>query len=132
MTIAVVCTVLLGVLIFGLGFAVSIARGRAGLFHGFDSDPTSSFYKLFRAHGNATEYVPMLAVLILYLGSTQPPPWVQGLMVAAVVFRYLQAAGVAWAPTLGRVTPVRLIGALGTYLSGLLLCAAAALSVISR
>lgn len=129
MTIAVWCISLLGVLVFGLGFVVSIARGRTRIFHGFDSDPASRFYKLVRAHGNATEYIPMLAILILYLGSTGPSIAVQALMILAVVSRYLQAAGVAFASTLGKVTPVRLLGAMGTYISGLLLCAAAVLTV---
>ena len=76
MTIAICCTGLLGLLVFGLGFAVSITRGKTGTTFGFNPDPTNRFYKIVRAHGNATEYAAMLAVLFLYLGSKDPSAWV--------------------------------------------------------
>ena len=65
METAVVCSGLLGLLIFGLGFMVSITRGQTGTSAGTDADPTDRLHKMVRAHGNATEYAPMLALLML-------------------------------------------------------------------
>jgi len=45
--------------------------------------------------------------------------------VAATVFGYLRAAGMLLSPSLGRPQPLRFIGALGNYLSGLALVVAA-------
>jgi hypothetical protein len=82
-------------------------------------------YKMVRAHGNATEYAPMLAVLILLLGAREPSTWVLWTMWIVTVSRYLHAAGMIFSPTLAKPHPLRFIGALGTYLGGLALCVAA-------
>ncbi|HJY83528.1 MAG TPA: MAPEG family protein, partial [Candidatus Binatia bacterium] len=72
MTTAIVCTALLGLLVFGLGLSVSLTRGQTGTNFGYSPDPTDRMYKMVRAHGNATEYVPMLAVLMLLVGGHNP------------------------------------------------------------
>jgi uncharacterized protein len=121
MTVAVLCTGLLGILVFGLGLAVSAVRGSTRTNFGYSSDPTNRLYKLVRAHGNAAEYAPMLAVLMLYLGSRGPG---RGLMIAfvgATVFRYLHALGMILCKSLDRPDPLRFVGALGTYVTGLIL-----------
>jgi len=121
MTVAVLCTGLLGILVFGLGLAVSMVRGSTRTNFGYSSDPTNRLYKLVRAHGNAAEYAPMLAVLMLYLGSRGPG---RGLMIAfvgATVFRYLHALGMILCKSLDRPDPLRFVGALGTYVTGLIL-----------
>ena len=76
MTTALVCISLLGLLVFGLGFGVSTVRGRTQTLTGSSGDPTDSLHKLTRAHGNTTEYAPMLAVLMYAVGSTSPATWV--------------------------------------------------------
>ena len=76
---------------------------------------------MVRAHGNAAEYNPMLAVLILYLGMRQPGYTMQWLFIAAAVSRVLHAAGMIMSPTLARPQPLRAIGAVGTYVTGLIL-----------
>lgn len=125
MTTAIVCTALLGLLVFGLGLGVSLTRGRTGTNFGYTPDPTDPMYKMVRAHGNATEYAPMLAVLMLFLGAREPATWVLWVMAIATASRYLHAAGLIFPKTMAQPHPLRFVGALGTYLGGLVLCAAA-------
>lgn len=123
MTTAIVCSALLGALVFVLGANVSRLRGGAA-----SQLPTALDDPLFvaiRAHANATEYVPTLAVLILLVGSRHPVPWMVAAFVVATVARYVHAFGVLHAGDMGRPAPLRLVGAMGTYLAGLALVAAA-------
>jgi uncharacterized membrane protein YecN with MAPEG domain len=129
MTFAIVCAALLGLLVFGLGLAVSLARGKEEALIGYDSDPTNRLHKFVRAHANACEYAPMMAVLILYLGSQDPSGWVVAVMGVATGARYLHAAGMILPATLAEPNPMRLVGALGTYLGGFALVAATLLSI---
>jgi uncharacterized membrane protein YecN with MAPEG domain len=85
-------------------------------------------YKMVRAHGNATEYAPMLAVLMLLVGAREPAIWALWVMGIVTASRYLHAAGVIFSPTLAKPHPLRFVGALGTYLGGLVLCVAAFLA----
>jgi uncharacterized membrane protein YecN with MAPEG domain len=82
-------------------------------------------HKVVRAHGNAAEYAPMLAILMLAIAARGSATWMVWTFVAATVFRYLHAAGMLLSPSLDRPQPLRFVGALGTYLSGLALVAAA-------
>jgi uncharacterized protein len=125
MTIAIVCTALLAVLLFGLGVAVSLTRGSTNTVIGYNvTDPTDRLHKLCRAHGNAAEYAPMLALLILVVGARQPATWMIWTFIAATVCRYLHAAGMIFPATLAAPNPLRFIGALGTYVTGLALVVA--------
>ena len=121
MMTAVVCTALLGVLVFGLGLAVSLTRGQTGTNYGVNPDPADRLYKIVRAHANATEYAPMLAVLMLLIGAHNPASWILWVMWIATLSRYLHAAGVISSPTLAQPHPLRFIGALLTYVCGLIL-----------
>jgi uncharacterized membrane protein YecN with MAPEG domain len=127
MTVAIVCTALLGLLVFGLGLMVSLTRGSTKQVIGHVPDPADRLHKLVRAHGNATEYAPILAVVILLVGSRQPSTWMVWTFVAATVSRYLHAAGMIVYRTLAQPNPLRFVGALGTYLTGLALVVAALL-----
>jgi uncharacterized membrane protein YecN with MAPEG domain len=129
MTTAILCTALLGLLVFGLGFAVSLARGREEVLIGFDSDPTNRLHKLVRAHANACEYAPMLAVLILFLGTHDPSGWALAVMWIATAARYVHAAGMIVPATLDKVNPLRFAGALFTYVGGFALVLALLLSL---
>ena len=124
MTIATICIALLALLLFGLGLAVSLTRGSAQRIIGYSDDPTDRLHKLCRAHGNAAEYVPILAILIYILGARGPAAWITWTFVAATVFRYLHAAGMIFPATLAAPNPMRFLGALGTYLAGLVLAIA--------
>ncbi|MBI1816163.1 MAG: MAPEG family protein [Deltaproteobacteria bacterium] len=125
MSVAIVCTALLGLLVFALGFAVSATRGSTGTNFGYKPDPADRLYKLVRAHGNATEYCPMMAILILLIGAHQPSTWMIWTFVAATALRYCHAAGMILSPTLDKPYPLRFVGALGTYLAGFALVVAA-------
>ena len=122
--IAVDCVVALGALIFGLGFATTALRTKSGALTDSGSDPAAPLYKFVRAHGNTAEYAPFLAVLILYLGDHNPATWVVLTMVAATLFRYLLVAGMIFPATMARPSPLRVIGAIGTYCAGAALCVA--------
>ena len=125
MNVAIVCTALLGLLVFGLGLAVSLTRGATRTNFGFTPDPTDRLYKRVRAHGNAAEYSPMLAILMLLIGARQPAAWMVWTFIAATAFRYLHAAGMLVCPSLDQPHPLRFVGALGTYVAGLVLVVAA-------
>ncbi len=129
METAILCTALLGLLLFGLGLAVSLTRGSTNVVSGFNSDPTDRLYKMIRAHGNTAEFVPMVAVLLLFLGSRNPSTWVLWTMWIVTLCRYLIVIGILTSPTLAKPHPLRFIGALGTYVGGVALCVAAYLSM---
>lgn len=122
METALVCVALLGILLFGLGLAVSLTRGRTNVAAGTSGDPADTLHKLVRAHGNTSEYVAMLAVLILVLGNREPSGLAVAAMIGATASRYALAAGILLGPTLEKPHPLRFLGALGTYLFGLTLC----------
>ena len=125
MNVAFVCIGLLGLLVFGLGLRVSMLRGATNTVAGYTADPADRLYKAVRAHGNAAEYAPMMAVLMLAIGLRQPSAWMLWTFGAATLSRYLHAAGMLLSPSLDRSQPLRFAGALGTYLTGVLLVVAA-------
>lgn len=125
MKTAVVCSALLGILLFALGIYVSATRGRVGKGGMVPHDPADPLFKAIRAHGNTAEYAPMLAVLMLYLGVHGPSLWIVWTMIIVTACRYLIAIGILICPTLDRPYPMRFVGALGTYVGGLILSVAA-------
>ena len=68
-TASLACTAALGLLLFGLGFAVSRARFARRRGSGHDDDPRDLLHKLVRAHANTAEFAPVLAVLFLAHGA---------------------------------------------------------------
>ena len=121
MNVALICVGLLGLLVFGLGLAVSLSRGRSDAAIGHPDDPSAWLHKIVRAHGNTIEYAPMLAILFLVIGSREPGTWILWVMGLATLSRYLIAIGLIVSPTLARPHPLRFTGALGTYVFGLVL-----------
>ena len=119
MSIPLLCTVILALLLFALGFHVSLGRGRERRGAGFDDDPTSNLYKRVRAHGNTAEYAPMFAILFLALDQFQLGTWEVSLIIAATACRVLIVAGMLMSPDLNKAQPLRFVGALGTYVTGL-------------
>jgi uncharacterized membrane protein YecN with MAPEG domain len=130
MVIAVVCVALLGILLFGLGLLVSLRRGSEKKVSGFDADPANALNKAMRAHGNTTEYAPFLAVLFLYVGSSDPAGWVGWVIMATTLCRYLIVVGLLAGATMDKPHPLRFVGALGTYAGGVALSIAAAMTVL--
>ena len=121
MSTAIVCTGLLGLLVFALGFAVSGTRGATGQNYGFTPDPANRAYRLIRAHGNATEYAPMLAVLFLFIGAHNPSAWMLWVIGITTAARYVHVAGMLTGAGLDKVNPARFAGALFTYLGGIVM-----------
>jgi len=121
-TIALVCVAILGVLLFGLGMAVSGTRFQAHTVSGCLPDPTNWLTKLVRAHGNTAEYAPFFAVLFLYLGAHHPSQSTVALIVAATAARCLIVVGLLAWPSMARPNLARFIGGLGTYACGIALC----------
>ncbi|GBH25427.1 hypothetical protein BvRS1_24760 [Burkholderia vietnamiensis] len=81
--VALFCTAILGLLLFGLGLVVSVSRFLHTTGSGCLPDPTDRLHKVVRAHGNTAEYAPFLAVLFLYVGAHAPSRAILSLIVAA-------------------------------------------------
>ena len=130
-TLQIVCLALLGLLVFVLGANVTRHRAIRGKSGGNQqpTDPADRMFIAQRAHGNATEYVPTLAVLILVCATLSGGWWVDALAVAAVVSRYLHAYGMLTSTTLASHGPMRDAGAMGTYLTGIALAVTAVATV---
>jgi uncharacterized membrane protein YiaA len=125
MIIPVICVTLLGLLVFGLGLWISCLRlSRQTYYFAATQGPTDFLTKLSRAHGNTVEYAAFLSVLMLYLGSLNPPLWVYVAMELATLSRFLVVLGFLTGKSLEQIHLVKAIGAVGTYLCGLALCVA--------
>ena len=121
-TIPIVSIALMGVLLFALGANVTrhrVIRGATG--NQQPSDPADRMFIAQRAHGNASEYIPTLAVLIVVCATLTDGWWLNALAIAALVVRSLHAFGMLTAKTLAAHGPVRDVGALGTYATGIAL-----------
>ena len=123
-SIVLACVMVLGLLLFVLGIAVSVTRLRSDVLSGSVPDPTNGLNKLVRAHGNTAEYVPFLAVLFLYHGAHDPSASTLGWIIAATVSRCLLVVSLLAFPTMGKANLLRFIGATGTYVCGIALCVA--------
>lgn len=132
MQVPVICVSILGLLIFLLGFLISIVRGKTGIIYygGSLDDPTSFLTKAVRALGNTVEFAPILALMFLYLGTTNADNWVYWTIVIATISRVLMVVGFLTAGTLSKIHPLKAVGAMGTYLSGIALCVAMVNSVV--
>lgn len=117
--IALYCTVILGLLVFGLGLGVSMARFRYRVSCGSPEAPEHPLTCLVRAHGNTVEFAPFLALLFILIGQQAPTTWQLALMIGATASRVLLVLGLAALRGLKRPNPLRFAGALGTYLCGL-------------
>lgn len=130
MKTALTCIGLLAFLIFGLGIAISATRNRTKKSVGYPDDPTTTLHKLCRAHANAAEYVPILCILMFLIATPgEPARWVLVTMIVATVARYLHAAGMIFPATLARPNLLRVAGAGGTYVTGIILTVALLMSV---
>lgn len=124
MAVSLLSVGFLGLLVFLLGANVSRERGSVvKTQHEHEANPKSALRKAIRAHGNCIEYVPMLALMILAVGLRSPllSPWVAAIMLLAVASRYVHAVGVLTGGSVYAGNPLKAIGAVGTYLTGLLL-----------
>ncbi len=130
MVVAVICVGLLGLLLFGLGMGVSLTRQKNEQGIGHNEDPADPLHKIVRAHANTAEYAPMLSILMLYLGYVGVANWVLWVMGLVTLCRFLIAFGLIAGKTLAQPHPLRFVGALGTYLGGLVLAIMVLVSVM--
>ncbi len=129
-TLQIVSVALLGLLLFGLGANVTrhrATRGATG--NQMPTDPADRMFVAIRAHGNAAEYVPTLCVLILVCATLSDSWWVDVLAVSAVVARYAHAVGMLTSRSLATHGPLRDLGAMLTYASGIALSVTAVLAI---
>ena len=125
-TLQIVCVALLGTMLFLLGANVTryrAMRGNTG--NQMPTDPADKMFIAIRAHGNAAEYIPTLCVLLLICGTLSDGWWVDVLAVAAVFVRFSHAVGMLTSKTMASHGPLRDIGALGTYATGIALAVTA-------
>ncbi len=128
MKTAIVCSGLLGILLFTLGLYVSATRGRTQQIGTIPHDPADPLFKAIRAHGNTAEYAPMLAILMLYVGAHAPAAWIVWVMIIVTACRFLIVFGLLASATLDKPNPMRFIGAAGTYAGGIILSVVALLA----
>jgi uncharacterized membrane protein YecN with MAPEG domain len=129
MNTAIVCTALLGGLLFALSIRTSMLRGKAGPDGQVPTAPDDPLFVAIRAHGNAAENAAMLAVLMLLVGSRDPATWTEVVMVVVTAARFAHAFGVIQGGDMRKEAPLRLAGAIVTTLAGLALCVAAVVSL---
>lgn len=122
-TLTIVSLALMGVLLFLLGANVTRHRAMRGSSGGNQqpTDPSDRLLIAIRAHGNTAEYVPTLMVLVLVCSALTDSWWVGALGLAALVSRTTHAIGMLTASTLASHGPLRDVGALGTYVTGVAL-----------
>jgi uncharacterized membrane protein YecN with MAPEG domain len=132
MQLPVICTSILALMVFLLGLLISMVRGKTGIIYyaGSLDDPTSFLTKSVRALGNTVEFGPILAVMFLYLGTTNPDGWVCWAIIVATISRVLMVIGFLTAETLSKIHPLKAVGAIGTYFSGIALCVAMVMTVV--
>jgi uncharacterized membrane protein YecN with MAPEG domain len=120
--ITVISIALLGILVFVLGANVTRHRAiRGATGNQQPSDPADRMYIAQRAHGNASEYVPTLIALLIVCSVLTDGWWLDALSIAAVALRGLHAVGMLTSTTLAKRSPVKELGAMGTYAVGIAL-----------
>jgi uncharacterized protein len=123
MNIAIICTALLGLLLFGLGFHVSLQRRENRRSMGYEASPVDPLHRAVRAHANTAEYAPFFAVLFLWYATRPAPAWILATIVLATAARFALAGALLFGASLNRPNPARLFGALFTYICGIVLAA---------
>jgi len=120
MTVALKCIAVMSLMVFGLG--INVSRIRRKQLKGV-RPPEEELQAAIRAHGNLTEYAPILGLIMFaihYKLGNNVPTWVNGMMVAAVVSRVSHVVGMLGFSHVKASLP-RLIGAVGTYYTGITL-----------
>ena len=123
MNYALMSSGLMALLLFALSFMVSMTRAREKRLYGSEEDPGSWLTKIVRAQGNATEYIPILLILMLLLEMEGTANWADYVYLAACASRYFHAGGMLLSKSLNEPHPLRFIGSLGTYICGFVLTA---------
>ncbi|MEM8636784.1 MAG: MAPEG family protein [Pseudomonadota bacterium] len=134
-SLILICSASLIVLTLLLAFWTSIQRGASStIAYGAPLDPTSAMAKAQRAHGNAAEYAALLIALFLIVGFAYQGRDLGGLVtwtiIAVTVSRVLHAIGFLICATLEKPHVLKAVGAIVTYIGGLLLAGLAISKVL--
>ena len=120
-TIPIVCIALMGVLLVLLGANVTRHRAiRGATGNQMPTDPADRMFIAQRAHGNATEYIPTLAILIVVCATLTDGWWLNALAIAALARGPCTRSGCS-PQDAGRPRTGAGPGAMGTYAAGLAL-----------
>ena len=130
MTIAVISVAVMAIMLFMLGYLVSTRRMGEETITGMSDDPTNALRKAVRAHGNSAEWVPILAILMLYLAANDPALWVEIVIGIVALGRVAAAIGFLICETLAKTHPLKVFGALTTYIGGTIMAVMAVLTVV--
>ena len=114
MNILLLCSAVLVLLYAGLSVNVSLTRLRK---RKYPSVTEAEVTKAIRAHGNASEYVPLFIALFVFLSFSAPSVVVKSVAVLATASRILHAAGMLRMASISERHPFKFYGALGTYIS---------------
>ncbi|NQY98709.1 MAG: MAPEG family protein [Henriciella sp.] len=125
-SIILICSASLVILTLLLAFWTSMQRGSSKtIAYGAPLDPASGMAKAQRAHGNSAEYAALLIGLFVITGFAYAGRDLGGVvtwtMIAITVSRFLHAIGFLICETLEKPHVLKMIGALITYLGGLVL-----------
>ena len=118
MNVYLICSGILVIVYFLLANNVSATRVRTKIGFGTDADPASPLNRAIRAHGNASEYIPLFVTLFLYFLVTGASGWITWVVAIVTVCRILHPISIFIAPDLNGRHALRFISALGTYLGG--------------
>ncbi|MEL7031638.1 MAG: MAPEG family protein [Pseudomonadota bacterium] len=121
-----ICAASLVILTLLLAFWTSMQRGSSKtIAYSAPSDPRSAMAKAQRAHGNAAEYAALLIGLFLVVGFAYQGrdlgAVISWTIIAVTVSRVLHALGFLICETLEKPHALKAVGALVTYLGGLVL-----------
>lgn len=121
-TVIITSIALMGILLFLLG--ANVTRHRATRGDTGNQQPTApddAMLVAIRAHGNAAEYIPTLAILIIVCATLTDGWWLDTLAIAALVARLLHGLGMIASGSLAKRSPVKEAGAMLTYVTGIAL-----------
>lgn len=121
MKIAILCSTFLVLLQVGLALAVSGMRWKYKLSVGAPEDPDHPLSRVRTAFTNCAEWHPTLIALLLLSQMGGAPSWSVWLSPLVVATRYCLVVGLVTF-SVKRPNLARFLGALGTYLSALILC----------
>jgi uncharacterized membrane protein YecN with MAPEG domain len=113
------CSAILVIFYFLLAFNVSMVRARTKVGIGAGDQLSGPLNRAIRAHGNASEFIPIFVLLFLYFNSIGADGWIKWAVMAVTICRVAHAFGMFLAPDLDKAYHLRFIGSLGTYLGGL-------------
>lgn len=133
-TTILICSASLAILTLLLAFWTSLQRGSSNtIAYGAPLDPASRMAKAQRAHGNAAEYAGLLIALFLVVGFAYQGrdlgAFVGWTVIAVTISRFLHAIGFLTCETLEKAHPLKAVGALVTYVGGLILAVMALVQV---